>query len=210
MRKSSVSIIFGADGPTSVFIAGKSKPKTLGNQIRSSLYKHRYRRAEKKIRANPHTLQQLIAYAGQKYHAAEILPTERKYLRQYACAKENLIAAHKPELLDGLPEITPPDILNRKTSQELSRQLHVRSEMIAKIPDHEMPMDFHIYELRTAHGRAEMKIDFIWGLLELSYSGKPKALKKLTRELYLYYGVTEEDIRDKTQRYLSLISVLST
>ena len=31
-----------------------------------------------------------------------------------------------------------------------------------------------------------------------------KKFKKISRDLYSYYGVTEEDIKNKTKRYLSL------
>lgn len=46
--KSGVSIIGGADGPTSIFIAGKIQKKSLKVKIRSAIYKHKHKRAEKK------------------------------------------------------------------------------------------------------------------------------------------------------------------
>ena len=44
--KSGVSIIGGADGPTSIFIAGKIQKKSLKVKIRSAIYKHKHKRAE--------------------------------------------------------------------------------------------------------------------------------------------------------------------
>ena len=38
-------------------------------------------------------------------------------------------------------------------------QLQLRREMISQIPDEEMPMDFHIYEITFDDGRMEMEID---------------------------------------------------
>lgn len=50
-------------------------------------------------------------------------------------------------------------------------------------------------------------------MFAISYSGgKPKVMKrfqKIAKELYVYYGVTEDDIKDKTERYSSLVSWLS-
>ena len=46
--KSGVSIIGGADGPTSIFIAGKIQKKSLKVKIRRAIYKHKHKRAEKK------------------------------------------------------------------------------------------------------------------------------------------------------------------
>ena len=53
-------------------------------------------------------------------------------------------------------------------------------------------------------------------LARVSYitcSGNKKAIKqfkKILRELYVYYGVSEKDIAEKTERYLCLLSVLSS
>ena len=37
-----------------------------------------------------------------------------------------------------------------------------------------------------------------------------KKFKKIARDLYSYYGVTEEDIINKTERYSSLVTSLSS
>lgn len=210
-----VTIIGGADGPTSVFIAGRTQnSKTpIKQRIRQRIYQRRRKRAAKKICANPHTLQETAAYAVKKYHAVEIPKTKREYLEQYKSLKEGLIIRHRPELLGDMAEITHPEVLNEESAKELYRQMQLRSELAAKIPDHEMPMDFHIYEIRVENGRMEMGIDFTWNIFGLSHSGSKKAMKQLNRiarELYLYYGVSGDDIRNKTERYTSLLTALSS
>ena len=47
----------------------------------------------------------------------------------------------------------------------------------------------------------------------MSYSGNKavmKKFKKISRDLYSYYGVTEKDIKNKTKRYSSLVTNLSS
>ena len=59
----------------------------------------------------------------------------------------------------------------------------------------------------------EMEIDYTWNIFGMSYSGNKevmKKFKKISRDLYSYYGVTEEDIKNKTKRYLSLVTNLSS
>lgn len=76
----------------------------------------------------------------------------------------------------------------------------------------DIPMDFHIYEIRLDENLLELAIDYINGSFGVSYSGRKKAVrqfKKIAKDLYIYYGVTDEDIQDKTERYLSLLGVLS-
>ena len=54
--KNGVSIIGGADGPTSVFIAGHSKKQPLKLRIKNSIYRYKRKKVEKTIVANSHSL----------------------------------------------------------------------------------------------------------------------------------------------------------
>lgn len=213
-REKAITIIGGADGPTSVFIAGRTKKKSFKNRVRRFLYQSKRRRVEKRIEANPHTVQEVAAYAVAQYHAVEIPRTQKRYIDQYASAKLSLIFMYKPELLDGFNEITPPDVLDEESARELCSQLQLRSDYAARIPDSEMPMDLHIYDIRTGDGHLEMTVDFVWDtILGMSSSGDHKAMKKLSKiscDLQLYHGVSEEDIKNKTERYASLVTMLSS
>ena len=51
---SSVSVIGGADGPTSIFIAGKGGKVKLTTRIQNYLRKIKRNRIKKRITANPH------------------------------------------------------------------------------------------------------------------------------------------------------------
>ena len=85
--------------------------------------------------------------------------------------------------------------------------------MIAEIPDSIIPMDFHLYKIRIDDDFLEMEIDYTWNIFGMSCSGNKavmKKFKKISRDLYSYYGVTEEDIKNKTKRYSSLVTNLSS
>ena len=54
-------------------------------------------------------------------------------------------------------------------------------------------------------------METIWQVIDGSFSGDKKImkqLKKLFREIYLYYGVTTEDIKNETERYKLLLATL--
>ena len=53
--KNAISIIGGADGPTSIFIAGHSKKQPLKIRIKNSIYRYKRKKVEKTIVANPHS-----------------------------------------------------------------------------------------------------------------------------------------------------------
>jgi hypothetical protein len=211
--KSGVSIIGGADGPTSIFIAGRTQKKPLKVRIRNIIYRFRRKIVEKKVVAGEHTLDELVQYAKNSYHLMETNSAEKKYIEQQKKLKESLILQHKPEVLGEMKDIPKPDISNEKSIREYLCKIEARSEMIAKMPDNVIPMNFHLYEIRIGDDYLEMDIDYIWNIFGISYSGNKKVMKqfkKISKDLYIYYGVSEDDIKKKTERYLSLVTALSS
>lgn len=211
--QSEVSIIGGADGPTSIFIAGRTQKRPLKVKIRNTIYRFRRKLIEKKVVASEHTLDELVQYAKSNYNLIEIDSSERRYNEQQKNLKESLILQYKPEVLGEMEDIPKPDISNEKSIREYLCKIKARSEMIAKIPDDIIPMNFHLYEIRIGGDSLEMDIDYIWKVFGISYSGNKKVVKrfqKISKDLYIYYGVSEDDIKKKTERYLSLITVLSS
>lgn len=212
MGKESIAIIGGADGPTSVFVAGRTGKLPLKIRIKNRIYKWKSKKAQKRIVAGTHTLAEVVAYAGEKYYLTEVTETGRKYVEQRKCLKESLISRYQPELLGDLKEVKRPEAFTEDSIKELQRQFLARRERIDSIPDEEIPMDFHIYEISSGKARLEMEIDYRWEVFGISYSGSKKEMKQfkeIARDLYLYYGVSEEDIRNKTDRYHSLLATLS-
>ena len=69
--KNAISIIGGADGPTSIFIAGHSKKQPLKIRIKNSIYRYKRKKVEKTIVANPHSLSETVQYAKDKYRSEE-------------------------------------------------------------------------------------------------------------------------------------------
>jgi len=73
-------------------------------------------------------------------------------------------------------------------------------------------MDYHLYEIQKDGGRVELEIDYVWNEFSISYSGRKnsmKQVKKIAQDLVMYYGVTEEDIQNRTERYRLLHATLS-
>lgn len=228
-RKSAVSIIGGADGPTSIFIAGRTGKRSLKARVRNIIYKYKRAVAEKKIAAGAHTLEELARYAMDRYGFMESDTTGRNYIEQRKSLKEGLILKYKPEVLGDMKDIPKPDTSDEDGVREYLRNVRARSELIAAMPDDIIPMDYHLYELKNEvknevkyesgyesgidGGNIEIGIDYIWRIMGISYSGDRKARKrfeKISRDLYVFYGVSEEDIQNKTERYSALVTALSS
>ena len=87
----SVSVIGGADGPTSIFVAGTGEKRALKARIRDSIYRYKRKRAEKRIVDAPHSLAETVQYAKDKYGLTEAAATDSDYIEQMRCLKENLV-----------------------------------------------------------------------------------------------------------------------
>ena len=199
----SVSVIGGADGPTSIFVAGPGEKRALKARIRDSIYRYKRKRAEKRIVAAPHSLAETVQYAKDKYGLTEA--------EQMRCLKENLVLRQKPELLGSLGELSEPDLTDETAVQAFLDLLEARSRKIAQLPDDAVPMDFHLYKIKMGDGLLQMGIDYIWQDLSLSYSGNRAAMrkfKKTAEDLYRFYGVSAADIQNHSARYTALVSAL--
>lgn len=155
-----LSIIGGADGPTSVFIADKFGKKPLKAKMKGFFYQCRRRRVEKRIVPGAHTLEEVVVYAKEKYRAAEMTCTLSE---------------------DGLGD------------------------------NHEV-VTMQTYEIRTEQGSLQLEVNLEQEFFGISYSSPMKERKYFTRimqDLYRYYGVTQEDICRKSERYRVLVTVLS-
>lgn len=210
-----VSIIGGADGPTSIFIAGRTGTgkRPLKVRLKNWLYGQRRKRIARCIRPNPHSLKQVTAFMKREYDAREMSKESRQYQEMKDSLREALIVQNRPELLEGLAEVARPEEYTKEAMEEMFRQIEQRREAAARIPDDQFMMDFHVYEICIEGGRMEIEIDYRWDVLGMSYSGSKAAMKKLrqiSRRLHLYYGVTKEDIREESKRYSSLLTALAS
>lgn len=155
-----LSIIGGADGPTSVFIAGKSGKKPLKVRVKRFFYTHKRKWVEKRIVPGAHTLQEVVAYAIEKYQAVETTCT----LSETGFGDAGMTAA------------------------------------------------MQTYEIKTEQGSLQLEVNWEQKFFGVSYSSVTKEKKYFTgimKDLYCYYGVTEEDIRKKSERYRVLATILS-
>ena len=208
----SVSVIGGADGPTSIFIAGKGGKVKFTTRIQNYFRKIKRDRIKKQITANPHTLDEVVELLKREYGAEEVSQQSHNYLEQRKCLKASLIMRHRPDLLGELMDLEPPEGEVVEVLKAFWEQIQEREKVAAEIADDIFPVDFHIYEIKCPENcMVQIGVETVWQVIDGSFSGDKKTmkqLKKLFREIYLYYGVTDEDIKNQTERYKSLLATL--
>ena len=208
----SVSIIGGADGPTSIFIAGKGGKVKLTTRIQNYLRRLKRNRIKKRITANPHTLEEVVEWLKREHGAVEVSQQSHNYMEQKQFLKASLIMRHRPDLLGELINLEPPEGEDVEALKAFCEKIQERRNRAAEIADDIFPIDFHIYEIKwSENDRMRIGVETVWQVLDGSFSGDKKTrkqLEKLFKRLYLYYGVTAEDIKNETERYKSLLGVL--
>lgn len=221
---SAVTIIGGSDGPTSVFLAGKLGGKKanplrrLRDQWRYQRLKKRRARVMKALRPKPHTPDELVRYIKKKYHAVELAPDSKRAKEGYRNHKCSIAWKEQGERLAQMGyvspvEKSPANFSDRAAVEEWHQYLQEYEEAAAGLSDSLVPMDYHIYQIRFAHGgKLEVEMEKIRGMLGVGFHApkkKIRQMKKIQRDIYFYYGVSQEDIKNSTDRYLTLVTVLA-
>lgn len=194
MRKKkahSVSIIGGADRPTCIFLtggngsSGNGSKRTLKQKIQIELFTLRKRHIAKSLKANPHTMEQVIEYAKNKWNYTAISKDSEEYNMRYVQMRAAFIIQHNPELLGKFKDI-PTELFD---------------------------IDLCIMETNEAEFTSQLIFEKNYGYIGGSASGKSRKLTKkyhgIFRDVYQYYGVTQADIDNQTKRYDKLLRMLA-
>ncbi len=214
------AIIGGADGPTSIFVAGKSDDKRRFHlqELKHRFHKWNYNRKRKKamanISANPHTLDEVITYLKKKYRAEELEPNSRSYQFRKQEMKAGLVQQYAPELLGEMPQLAPEDYQDEQKLKLFMEKINERQKMAASVSDEIFKVDYACYQIKSETSEITIEMEKSRGYLTASWSGKGKGRNnksnKIIQDIFLYYGVTKEDIENQTKRYRILISIMCT
>ena len=205
-----VSIIGGADGPTSVFLAGKTGDDPKGKARREE----RMRKIAERIPAAPHTIQETEQYLTEKYAALLLSADNPEVQSQEKSMRVNMVFRHRPDLLKT-PEPEFPK--SKKNLEAFEEQIRKRFQEAEEISAEELPLDLCQYRI-VPKDHPEAVLNFVversYGVFQVSSSyGKggeeeQAALEEIIKDVYLYYGVSQEDKEQFTERFLMLASVV--
>ena len=211
---SSVSIIGKDDGPTSVFIVGKSDLKrTLKQNIQKFLYDVRKKRIVKSLKANPHSMEQVADYIMNELGFLEVDKSEPEYKTEYSQMRASFILQYKPELLGDLAEAPKLENHEEETIKHFMEKIEQRQKAAEDIPPDIFDIDLHIYEKGDGNNQSRITVEKNYGYIGGSASGSKngfmREFDKTFRKVYKYYGVTQKDIDNNTKRYIELVKTLA-
>ena len=210
----SIGIIGGSDGPTAVFFGGKKK-RTIKQNIQKYSYEQRKKRMLRRIKPGTHTMEEVVRMLCDRYGFREIPKDDGRYIEANDNMRFSALMQHAPELLGELAN--PPELksADEEGFRELQAQWEIRQQKAKEIPEEEFSIDLHLLEKREDEVEMHFEIEIRFGHIGGGFSGPGKGssrkrrYEKLFREVYVYYGVTEEDITGNTKRYQELVRVLA-
>ena len=212
----SFEVIGGADGPTSIFICDKSKKPTLPQRLRSYFYKTKRHLVEIRIKPGAHSLDEVEKYIKSRYGFVEVGRTESDYITEYEETRTAFLFRYRPDLVQGYDEKFDFDV--KENVEEIIARLDAKIKKEKEIADsisrEVFDIDFHKYvkSEKNIDDSMHILIEKNYGYLGGGAQGSRKYMKefgRISKDIYKYYGVSEEDIRNKTERYKNLVTELS-
>lgn len=209
-------IIGGADGPTAIFIADRTQNPTISQKLQRFFNKTKRRFIEKRIVPGTHTVEEVGEYLKSRYGFIEVPSTNPGLAEEYEQMRTSFLFEHRPDLV-GEQEIDfdiDPSENREETLRRLEEKIYKEREIAKSIPMEVFDIDYHRYTKTGKNINDSMDI-----IIERNYAyfgggaqgskGYIKKWNKIYKDVYRYYGVSEQDIQNRTQRYKNLIFELS-
>lgn len=201
------------DGPTAYFlIGGKNHKPTLKQRFQKRWFDKRKAWAAKKIKANPHTLDEVCEYIKTGLGFEELSQESKVYQQEYLKMRAGFLVQYAPELLGELKERPQLAGESEEEIREFMEAVETRKQMALQVPKEEFDIDFRMFKKQIDdceyHVLVEKKYEYIGG----GAGGSKKAVNdfnKVFKKIYRYYGVTEKDIAEKSKRYEQLLRTLA-
>ncbi len=225
----SVAIIGGADGPTSIFLAGKRPgwKGSLKNRLRDWKQDKRRERIRASAVPGSHTAQETAAWLMARFGAVQVPAEESEYREKRSCVKAALVLRERPDLVETPEPVHPkidPGRMGKEEKEALETffaQAEKRNREAAEVPEESFPMIYSMYRIRRKgkHGeKVAITVDFeeVRQLMGVSYNisygkGRRRWKKRPDKpatvgEIYDYFGFSREDMETGSERFLSWLS----
>ncbi len=205
--------INGEDGPTSVFILKNTKKRTLKQRFHKIKYKRKKKRIEKMITSESHhSMEEVLAFAVNECGLVELDRDSVEVTEEYKQLRASFILQYKPELLGEYAKRSPLESEEPEAVMEYLGKCKEQLQRAMAVPKELFDIDMHKYikEYSDINERLNVVIETKYGYIG-GGAGGDKAVKDLDEmmmRLHKYYGVTQEDVDNQTERYKNLIRTL--
>lgn len=207
------SVIGGSDGPTSYIVLKKNK-LTPRQKILIIISKLKRIYVEKTIKCGTHTIDEVVDYIVKNLGFVEKDLDADEIMEEQNQLRASFIIRYAPELLSEYAGNSQVKSESKEDVEAFFKYNEERMRRASEIPYTEFPIDFHKFtkEVEGTNSYMDIIIEKRFKYIGGGAVGSKKLIKSFNRiykDLYRYYGVTEEDICVKSDRYKELLGVLS-
>ena len=207
-----MSVIGKSDGPTAVTVIKRNSKLTWKQKLEKCKYKIKRAYVEHTIKAKGHSLDEVIDYIINKHGFVEIDNDEVRFERDEMRA--SFIMQYAPELLGEYATMPRLKSESKEDIEEHIKQFQVRQQRAMEVPISEFDIDFHKFQISHEDINVNMYINIEkrFAYIGGGVSGDKKVMRRFHRifkDVHRYYGVTAEDIKNKSKRYEQVIRALS-
>lgn len=201
------------DGPTSYFIiGGKNHKPTLKQRFQRWRFGKKKARVAKKIKANPHTLDEVCEYIKSSLGFEELSQESKVYQHEYRELRAGFLMQYAPELLGEYKERPQLAGESEEEIREFMDAVEARKQIAFQVSKEDFDIDFRMFKKKLGDGEHHILIEKRYAYIGGGASGNTKTVKqfkRVFRAVHLYYGVTKEDIENKTRRYEDYLKQLA-
>ncbi len=201
-----------SDGPTAVTVIKRNSKLTWKQKLEKCKYKIKRAYVEHTIKAKGHSLDEVIDYIINKHGFVEIDNDEVRFERDEMRA--SFIVQYAPELLGEYATMPRLKSESKEDIEEHIKQFQVRQQRAMEVPISEFDIDFHKFQIshEDINDNMYINIEKRFAYIGGGVSGDKKVMRRFHRifkDVHRYYGVTAEDIKNKSKRYEQVIRALS-
>ena len=205
-------VIGKSDGPTAVTVIKRNSKLTLKQKLEKCKYKIKRAYVEHTIKAKGHSLDEVIDYIINKHGFVEIDNDEVHFERDEMRA--SFIMQYAPELLGEYATMPQLKSEFKEDIQAHIREFQERQQRAMEIPIEKFDIDFHKFQISFEDINDNMYIivEKRFACIGGGVSGDKKQMRRFHRifkDVHRYYGVTAEDIKNKSKRYEQVIRALT-
>lgn len=201
------------DGPTAYFlIGGKNQKPTLKQRFQKWRFGKKKAHAAKKIKANPHTLDEVCEYIKTSLGFEELSQESKVYQHEYKELRAGFLIQHAPELLGEHRKRPQLKGQSEEEIREFMDAVEAQKQVALQVPKEDFDIDFRMFKKKLGDGEQHILIEKRYAYIGGGASGNTKTVnqfKKVYRAVHRYYGVTKEDIKNKTRRYEDYLKQLA-
>ena len=207
-----MSMIGKSDGPTAVTVIKRNSKLTWKQKLEKCKYKIKRAYVEHTIKAKSHSLDEVIDYIVNRHGFVELHNDEVCFEREEL--RTSFIMQYAPELLGEYATMPRLKSESREDIEAHIKQFQARQQRAEEVPVSEFDIDFHKFQISfddindNMYIIIEKRFAYIGG----GVSGDKKQMRRfhrIFRDVHRYYGVTAEDIKNKSKRYEQVIRALT-